>query len=638
MRHLNVLRILQKMDIVPLEHLQKELFLSDRSIRTLLKELKNDGKKYGFIILTQPKKGYVLKVENTELFQQYQEKQLFLQNEHSGHKHERVPKILFFLLQQVDYISLQKIADLLGVSRNTIIQDLPEVRNNVMLYHLELDAKSHYGIKITGKEIDYRRAFTKYVLESEAYLLGIRGFIDFIETVDMEEITKYFLFLLNKNNLSASTKSIDSILIHLRVLMYRATQENFISELGDNMSTIQKPYHEIAKSLVSWVEEEYQITLPKIEEIFLASQISGKTSAGQVPEEEEEAIVNRIVSVLEKIDAEFFTAFSKDEILKDALLLHMYPLLKRIAFKMELANPLVEDVSSRYANVFLVALRFSEVWEQDDSFSLSRDEIGYLALHFASYLERRRQEVLSKVKRIAVVSGTGGGSAFLLQTKLEEAFPKSVITNIPLTSVIDLRDEHVDLILSTVDIGIQMADEKIPIIFIKNLLDDTEIRRIKEILIGKEYSESDNITIFDLFSEQFFSVQPEQTSDYLATIESMAKMMVESGDADANFVHSVLEREKKFSTIYQNGVAGPHSMTLNAIRNSIGVEILKKPLVYNGKEVKIIFLINIRNGNLFLYREISKFLLRIMNDAKAVEEIRKIKSFKDFQLFLKKIG
>ncbi|MNJ55929.1 hypothetical protein D3C77_514490 [compost metagenome] len=75
-------------------------------------------------------------------------------------------------------------------------------------------------------------------------------------------------------------------------------------------------------------------------------------------------------------------------------------------------------------------------------------------------------------------------------------------------------------------------------------------------------------------------------------------------------------------------------MRMSAIKDCINVTLLQKPIVNEGKQVQFIFVINLRAGQLFLHKEISKLLLMMMEK----EEIRKaLLLVTSFEQFMKEI-
>ncbi|CAM4520917.1 MAG: hypothetical protein E7L01_25920 [Paenibacillus macerans] len=97
--------------------------------------------------------------------------------------------------------------------------------------------------------------------------------------------------------------------------------------------------------MADWIAGEYAISLPQDEVEYLALHLSGKTIVQHIGDEEKAELRSGMSRILQRLDEEFLTGFNRDEELREALLMHMFPL--------------VEDVYSEYANVFVISFRFA---------------------------------------------------------------------------------------------------------------------------------------------------------------------------------------------------------------------------------------------------------------------------------------
>jgi len=493
-----------------------------------------------------------------------------------------------------------------------------------------LERKAHYGIKVCGNEEDLRRAFSHYVLGSEWYLEPTLEYKNFMESIDTDALKSTLREGLLENAVSVNDVAFDNILIHLKILTYRASKRNFIhTTVFKNQTPLC--YRRVANFIISRIEAECGVSFPVAEEEFLATHISSKANATQLEIEEKEALYNNIDIMLSKLDKEFLTSFKKDSELRESLLLHMFPMLNRLYYNFKLTNPLIEEVYTQYANVFTVSLRFTQLIEEIYGAKATRDETGYLAFHFAVHFERSKLSLLSNLKRIVVVCTTGGGSANLLRLKLERMFSSATIITTSQSDLEHFSGDLPDLFLSTIPI----ADEYmgIPIIHIKKLLDEEEEKNIKD-LSYLRLSGRGQLKLKEFFYDIFFQ---RVKDSYLDAVKSGAEQMVVQGYAADDFPRLVLEREEKFTTIYQNGIAGPHSMTHNAAKNCIGVTILENPASYMGRQVQLIFLINLMPGSLFLHKEISRLLLYLIDNEAMRRRLYAAKDFRHFMNELDKI-
>ncbi|MBT2290289.1 transcription antiterminator [Paenibacillus albidus] len=631
MREYTIVNILFTRKVpVRMSELMAEVGLSERTIRDVLRALDKTGEVNGFRVRMIRGQGYLLEISSESKFGEYREKGLLkLDQVDLDNKQSRQQYLLFYLLHSDSYQSMDKMAEEIGVSRSTIISDLKEVEQRLRAFRLSLARRAHYGMKIEGDEQDFRKAFSYFILQSGHNLQHTEDFQAFGQIFEAGQLKTCLLQVLKEKELKISDVFLDNLVTHLFILLYRVSKHNYIVSGQAMLGTPEPLYQDIAGRIARFIASRYQIALPADEIAYLALHISGKTIMERMSDETKAHLRDGITGILERLDREFLTGFTQDQELREALLLHMFPLLNRLYYNLQLGNPLVEDVYSQYANVFVISFRFAEIIEEQYGFRMSRDEAGYVALHFAAHLERMQQRNLENFKRIAVICSTGAGSAQLIRLKLEAVFPKASVITASLTEVDEIGSKPVDLILSTVPLATEIKEK--PVIHIKQLLDDQEIQRIKEILtlqINRTQPSYKLMDFKDLFRRELFHLAGPD--DYTELLELRCREIADHDYAAGDFPEQVLLREHKFTTIYKNGVAGPHPMRMSAIRDCISVTILKKPLVYEGKPVQLIFLINLGPGQLFLHKEVSKLLLVLMEREDSRNRLLHANSYEQF--------
>lgn len=636
MREHRVISILLSAQYSPVKmtELTAQLGLSERTLRDVIRSLEKTGIRHGFNIKVIRGQGYQLEIVDEYKFNQYYKQGRFNSELiDPDNREDRQRYLLFYLLQNNSYTSMGKLASQMGISKSTIISDLKEVEQRLANFSLTLNRRVYYGMRIEGDEQNYRKAFSHFVLNNNKFIMPSAQYEQFRHEFDTERLQAYLLQVLKEKDLKISDVFLNNIVTHLFILLYRVTKHNFIVS-GQAMPKTPDPlYRDIAGKIAVWVHEFYQISLPSDEIDYLALHISGKTITEHISHDKKKQLREGITSILQRLDQEFLTSFNEDEHLREALLLHMFPLLNRLYYNLQLSNPIVEDVYSQYANVFVISFRFAEIIEEEYGFKMSRDEAGYVALHFATHLERMKQQKLEQFKRIAVICSTGGGSAHLIRLKLESVFPNASVITASENEITEILSKPIDLILTTVPLEENKSDK--PVIHIKHLLDDSELHRIKEIIaiqINHKQPSYKFIDFKELFRPELFHLSgPDH---YVDLLTKRCEEIVAHGFAGEGFVEQVLAREGKFTTIYTNGVAGPHPMRMSAVKDCINVTLLQKPIMYKGKQVQFIFIINLKAGQLFLHKEISKLLLLMMEK----EEIRKtLLQVTSFEQFMKEI-
>jgi len=623
----NMLQILQSESLpVKGDDLAKRMGVSNRTLRSIVRSIPKGNSAFRIVLVKGS--GYELHILNEPAFTAYME-QLAGQPIHYSAS-QRTEVILFYLLQKEEYTTIASLEEWLVLSRSTIVKELKTVEEVLKKYNLTLERKAHYGIKVSGEEADVRRAFTNYVLASVWYLDPTKEYKRFMEELNANRLRDILREKLAEHQLTVSDVAFENIIAYLKILAYRASKQNFIRSATFH-NQIPARYRDLAQFLISWVGNEYGVSLPKSEEDFFVTHIYAKTSTPELETKMKDELLKNICTVLRKLDSEFLTNFSEDDDLCEALLLHLFPIINRQYQGLNLTDPLIEEIYTEYANIFMVGLRFAHLLEEIYGFSATRDEIGYLTIHIATHFERLKQCLLKNIKRIVVICTTGGGSAHLLRLKLEGIFSRATIITTAQSDLGDLSQDPPNLLLSTIPMGEEYMG--IPIIHIKEFLGEEDLQKIKD-AVYLRLSVAGTLNLGDFFSEQFFQ---RTTGDYLDIIQDQAQKMVEAGFAAPDFPQLVLEREDRFTTIYANGIAGPHSMQLNALKNCVGVTILEGKERYKDKNVQLIFLINLMPGHLFLHKEISRLLLHLIDNEATKKKFLNAMDFQQFKRELLKI-
>lgn len=623
--------LLSSSKVVPIKKIIEELSLSEKTVRNLIQDTKNMGESNGFSIRLKRGAGYYLEINNNQLLNKFIELDTSDIKGDIYNIEQRKNMILFLILQEKDFFSADSLAQHLGVSKATILRDLKKVEEELASQNLNLIKKPHYGMMITGEEREYRSFFSKHVLNSDLYLEPTKEFLKFKNQFDKRELREMIVASLREAQLSINDFSLENIINHVLVLSFRAKQGNFISNSSVSQLDNQQSFTKIATDISWWLKQEFEIELPKSEIEYLSIHLQAKTNVEKLTNLEKQGFEEQINDILEELDQEFYTELTYDDELKESLLIHVYPLIQRIYNNLQLTNPLIEDVHTRYSNVFLIALRFSQRIEEKFQLKMTIDEVSYLALHFATHLEKKKSEVIKSFKRIVVICNTGGGSAQLIRLKLESLFTNSIIYTTSSNNFKNVNEEKPDLILTTIPLDDSAAIKDIPLIHIQHVLNEEEILRIKNVLPlihSKTVVDSKISPIMNLFREELFEIGVAKP--YLEVLKEQAETLVKLDYAPMTYVDSVIEREQKFTTIYNNGVAGPHPLALNGYQDCISVTILQDTQIVDNREVKIIFLINLQAGHLFLHREISKFLLQIMENHHFRNSLANVTSYREF--------
>ena len=106
------------------------------------------------------------------------------------------------------------------------------------------------------------------------------------------------------------------------------------------------------------------------------------------------------------------------------LLTHVSLLIDRLHNKISYQNPLANELNITSPMMFNIALQFCSMLHEKYNVEVTFDEIGFVAMHFASHMEKEKQGKLLSYNRIGIVCSSGGGSAYMIKIQIESLFPQ----------------------------------------------------------------------------------------------------------------------------------------------------------------------------------------------------------------------
>lgn len=312
-------------------------------------------------------------------------------------------------------------------------------------------------------------------------------------------------------------------------------------------------------------------------------------------------------------------------------------LVDRLHNKISYKNALANELSITYPMIFNIAIQFCDILHEKYNVEFTFDEIGFVAMHFAAHMVKEKQLKLQSYNKICVVCSSGGGSAYMIKMQLESVFPKSEVKTFSFLRQDEMISYKPDIIFTVIPIS---YDANIPVIYIKELLDDKDLYRIRQILECDDYDAftfiNENPIYYSYFSKEFFYIAEDDNYEHL--IREMAEDIEKKEYGKEGYGDLVMEREAFASTVYLNGVCIPHPIETDALRNVISVSILKKPFLWREKEVRIVFMICLKKEQVEVYKDITKKLYQLMQEPKYLERVIQVKSFEEFMAVMKEMG
>jgi len=418
---------------------------------------------------------------------------------------ERRAIILLTLLETNKPIKLFRLANDLKVTEATISNDLDHVESMLKKFHLSLERRQGYGVKIEGSEVDKRSAisylFSKYVDEF-SFISLLKENIQQQAQQHIQSISNRMLGLVHPDKLQIIKREVEKIrgelpydladnayiglVVHLALAIERLAQGEYIQFAPENLRQIQQSdEYKIAASLMQRLEKALNITMPDHEIGYITMHLLGaklRIDHDYIIEDSNLDVAYQARKLIDYVSSRVHKNLTSNTHLLKDLVAHLQPAIYRLKQQMSIKNPMVDQIKRDYPDLF--ALIKSGVQETFPDIDFPDEEIGYLVLHFGSALLQKEAAISLNA---LIVCSSGIGTAKLLAAKLQKQIPEiKHVENKSLFVLSKINLADYDLIIST----IPLKDIDRDYILVSPMLKQADIHKIKKAVRRKKINHS----------------------------------------------------------------------------------------------------------------------------------------------------
>lgn len=546
----------------------------------------------------------------------------------SQNEDERRISIMTFLTQYQAPILLDDLAEKFYISRSTLERDLASLKNQYGFKLISTPA----GIRFNSSEEKVRR-ITSQLLQSywsqEVHQNQKTGQINrtfnvpdslkqYVESNILDRTEKVLNQFINDLKVEINEYQYESLLIHTTIAIQRIKKGEYISRLKEENLAIDTISPSTNK-LVKLLSREFCCDIPDEEVSYLNIHV--------VAIEDSYIDLNRN-GVIEQAMIDWLkkTLSDYDDTLLRNLVLHLKPALARAKNQISIANPYIKQIKAYFPTAFERALDLTILIDQHYHLQLTEDEIGYLALHFESFMERNK--TLKLDVRMAIVCSTGYGTAELLKQRVADKLPDIQI--IGTLSVNELMEKPIkaDIIISTIPLKMNDAI----VIQVSPFLDENEIEVLKKISTDVRKKKYASKAFIQLLSLQGIIVNTTAQDKRTAIIQLTDKLN-EAGYVDSHMQVSALERESLASTVIDN-FAIPHGDIDHVLKPTIGIMTSVEGISWDKDKVHLVFFIALNRSVEEQMDDIYSYFYDLIQNTEKMSEIIKAE---DAQTVLEKL-
>lgn len=363
-------------------------------------------------------------------------------------KQERTDMISYLLATTKDVVTLQKLADILCVSRSTVIHDVDSVRKQMKSYDLEVVSYPK-GLKLEGHESDLRLLILRLVGSSNVILFDkhyeLPTILDNYSISVLEKIIRDAELV---HNLFLTDESFESLKRYLRIVVERQQKEKYIeidyvmkhasmANLADAIMQRLNSYFNLHASL----QERYMLSDILYNLNYLKrNDVDDRQMEIQVATKHFIDCVTTELNVNLRDDFQFYQNLSS----------HLQSTFRDINSSTLNDLTLLKEVVKKNKKVTEAVEKHKMVLERIVQRPFTEEELAYIVIHVCAAVERNKEN--KPVLSVLIVCNSGIGTSQLLLSRLKKHFRFNVIDVLPSHTLVAYDVTKIDLIISTIPI------------------------------------------------------------------------------------------------------------------------------------------------------------------------------------------
>lgn len=540
---------------------------------------------------------------------------------------QRSYAVLRRVLTSPEPVSVYDLAAELGVSESTIDNDLRRLSQLAERHRVRI-GRSGDRIRVEGGEADQRQLMRQTLSEAAdpGAMLATDRLQAAYESYDIRQIKRHVARTLAANGLHCNDYTLNPLILDLVIAVDRITDDYTLEEpAADAVAQADPRLAGAARAITDYLGHAYGVRFSAAETEAVAMLVASKTTLLRGATDRDVVVdhvgpelVSLVRRILVELDETYLVDLADDAFVT-SLALHTHNLLVRARAGRPQPNPLAAAIRRGHPLVHELAVFFVRELEQETGIGVHPDEVGFIAFHLGSALERRRnggdQVTISLVvpgyhdhaQRLAERLSSQLGERAVIEQTVESGEPDAatlsgelVVTSIAVPGIHPARQVVISPLLSQADLD----------------LVDTQVRAQQRRntwmrLMGQ---------LRELFHDGLFYRSPRVGGrDQL--LELLCADLRRHDAVPADFLRQVLEREELSPTAFNDIVAIPHTLGMPAARTMIAVASFDRPIDWAGTPVRLVLLVAFSAADRNLFRDTFDQLVITLTEPQNVQRL-----------------
>jgi len=629
-RQIEIINLLSKRDdYITIGNISRIFDISQRTIRNDLDSIEYALKGYKGTLERKPRIGVKLTLDEREI-----EKVLEMYNHKIYSTEERALFILIIIMTK-EKTTFEELAEMLQVSKNTIIQDLKLAEILLEEYDIKIKKKSYYGIFLNGNEDEIRSCLLELYKKSTSYLqLNIKRYLNECLNADISEIRNFIESVENLADVKYSEESLDELEVLINFSICRMSIGNTV-EYGMDYINEQKSTknYKILKDSI----KKLNCKVTESEICYLLKLFSGaKSTLGNFINTNPE--VDKLAADIIRDMCDVININPIEDIdFKEQMALHLKVAIFRLKNNLIIDNPMLEEIKYKMSFVYNITEKILSQYEEILNFKFPESEIAYIAMYFDALFERNVKHKFSY--KVLIICNGGLATSSLLKTRIGTMIPELEVVDICRLRDVErnVKKNEVDFLISTV--SFTLHDYKV--IQVNPLLGLSDIEKIKAETFRRKYENHYKFFVKKVQNKSqsgISKILPKKYSqigveikDWQEAIKVAAEPLIEDKKIKRQYVSEIIKVIETLGNymVFIPGIAFVHAEPTYVIENSVSILVLKKPIKFGSKQetlVKVIVVLANKNENMNLVN-----LVNIITKEGNIKKLKEATCYEDIE-------
>lgn len=371
---------------------------------------------------------------------------------------ERVHYLICWMMYPKTNIHIGNIMELFDISRNSVFNDLKDLKSEIEKYDVSLYFDIKNGYMING-QVFSKRALLLYYLKILLKKIHYKS----IEFLDVSEVETFYS-RLQQISLKMHNEYDDYNLLAIACLL------NIVHYVDEKFDLSILELRDLEKTEELHMIDKYFQDLNVHERLYLTIHLLGSKAGSVIRLDDSQRDIQLFELALHLVDLferQTSCDISEKNELVNSLYMHFKLSMYYYQLSIQISNTLLEDVKENYGNLYQMIKNLCESMDDEFPFILTDSEISYITMHFGGHLKQVQGKFYALI-RVLIVCPSGISTSTLLKREVEDLYANVTVIAATAAENIAQYKENIDFIVSTIDLDTDIPWIKVNAILTKD--------------------------------------------------------------------------------------------------------------------------------------------------------------------------